>query len=208
MNPRSLMRRLFPTSCRLLAERSLFSLALPEFDSVLVIGAGHDPYHKIFKRPKEYIRLDIESVPGITDVVADALSLPFEGNRFDCIFATEVMEHLSNPYIFAKEVGRVLKSGGTVVLTVPFMFHQHANPNDFWRPTDTALRDLFADFKEVTVTPHGNRLHVISDLVTTAFAGFPVFFPLRIFNHILGAFPVMASKPSTAPSGYLLVGVK
>jgi SAM-dependent methyltransferase len=183
-------------------------LALPEFESILVVGAGHDPYRGIFPNTKEYIRLDVEPVPGITDVVGDALSLPFEGNRFDCIFATEVMEHLSDPHIFVKEVGRVLKQGGTVILSVPFMFHRHADPHDFWRPTDTALRDLFSGFKEVAVTPHGNRLHVISDLVTTAFARFPLFFPLRIFNHILGALPGPLSRPSTAPSGYLLVGIK
>lgn len=207
MNPRSMLRRLFPTARRLLVDRALRTLPLADFDSVLVVGAGHDPYRGLFPKTKEYIRLDIEPVPGITDVVADALSMPFEAGHFDCVFATEVMEHLSNPFTFAAEVGRVLKPGGMVILTVPFMFHRHADPHDYWRPTPKALEELFGDFNEVRIVPLGNRLHVVSDLITTAFTPYPVFLPLRIFNHFLARL-LAFSGSSTAPSGYLMVGNK
>lgn len=212
MNPRHWFRRLFPTARRLLVERSLHSLKLPDYESVLIVGTGHDPYRSMFHRVKEYVRLDIEPVIGITDVVANALALPFGANRFDCIFATEVIEHLSNPFIFAREITRVLKPGGTIILTVPFIYHQHADPNDFWRPTHKGLLELFNNCREVKVIPHGNRLHAISDLITTAFSPYPIFFPLRILNHLLVTFSkVIFSKhflQSTAPCGYLLIGTK
>jgi SAM-dependent methyltransferase len=207
MNPSSLFRRLFPTAHRLLVDRSLRSLVLPDFNSVLIVGAGHDPYRSLFPRVKEYIRLDIKPIPGITDVVGDALALPFEAARFDCLLASEVMEHLSDPFLFAREMDRVLKPGGTVILTVPFMFHQHGDPHDFWRPTSRALAELFKSFTTVKVTSLGNSLHVISDIITTTFTPYPVLFPLRIVNHLLINFS-KASGTSRAPSGYLVIARK
>ena len=207
MNPTSWFRRLFPTAHRLLVERSLHSLTLPDFNSVLIVGAGHDPYRSLFPRAKEYIRLDIKPVPGITDVVGNALALPYDAGRFDCLLASEVLEHVSDPVLFAREVNRVLKPGGTVILTVPFLFHKHGDPHDFWRLTDQALLELFKHFVNVEVKPLGNSLHVISDLVTTAFAPYQVFFPIRIINHLLVLFSG-TSGTSKAPSGYLVVALK
>jgi len=102
-----------------------------------------------------------------------------------------------------------LAPNGVVILTVPFMFHQHADPADFWRPTRTALTEAFAQFSEVKVTSQGNRLHAMSDLLTTAFSPYPVFYPLRIFNWLLNII-VFSSKEreSTAPSGFLVVAKK
>lgn len=210
MNPNSLFRRVFPTAHRLLVDRSLRSLTLPAFDSVLIVGAGYDPYRYLFPGAKEYVRLDIKPIPGITDIVGDALALPFAADKFDCIFSSEVLEHLSDPFRFAHEVTRVLKPGGMVLLTVPFMFHQHGDPHDFWRPTDQGLAELFKHFSRIDVKPLGNSLHVISDLMTTAFTPYPVFFPLRIFNYLLlmGFRNRTGRLRSRAASGYLVVATK
>jgi len=203
------LKRLFPTAWRLQVEHYLYSLNLSEFGSVLVVGAGRDPYRDLFPQAKDYLRFDIMRVPGITDVVGDALAMPFESERFECILATEVFEHLSNPFAFVAEVHRVLKPGGTVVLTVPFMYHQHADPYDYWRPTRKALLTLFETFAEVNVVSCGNRLHVISDLITTAFYPYRVFIPLRLFNFILVALPSCGvENSSTAVSGHVLIGKK
>jgi SAM-dependent methyltransferase len=210
MNPKSLFRRVFPTAHRLLVERSLRSLTLPDFNSVLIVGAGHDPYRFLFPGAKEYIRLDIKPIMGITDVVGDALALPFEAGRFDCILASEALEHVSDPFLFAREVTRVLKPGGAVILTVPFLFHKHGDPSDFWRPTDQGMSELFKHFEKVEIRPLGNSLHVLSDLITTAFSPYSVLFPLRIVNHIIMLLPHnrIMRLPSCAPSGYLIVAKK
>lgn len=211
LNPRHWLHRMFPTSRRLLVERSLRALSLPYYDNVLIIGAGYDPYRSMFPVVKEYVCLDIKPVDGVTDVIADALALPFVTAHFDCILASEVIEHLSNPFLFIQEITRVLKPGGMVILTVPFMFHQHSDPYDYWRPTRRSLKELFSSFTEVDIWSQGNRVHVIWDLLTTAFSPKPIFFLFRIFNHFLVRLHRSKrcnGKGSTAPGGFLMMARK
>jgi len=89
MNPRHWLRRLFPTARRLLLERSLRQLNLSPFDKVLIVGAGYDPYHKLFPEVKAHVRVDLLPIRGSTDVVGDALFLPLKEGLFDCFFASE-----------------------------------------------------------------------------------------------------------------------
>ena len=175
--------------------------------SVLVIGAGHDPYRHLFLEPARYLRLDIERLPGITDVCADAQQLPFRDGEFDCVLAVEVMEHLRDPMRFSLEVQRVLCDGGQAVISVPFLFHYHADPADYWRPTRQALGHLFASAVERQIIAQGHRVHVLSDLITTAFAPRVWLFPLRIVNHALARLPGSLTSPvrTSAPSGFLLI---
>jgi len=46
-------------------------------------------------------------------------SLPWPDQTFDLVISTEGIEHLENHYSFLREVNRVLKPGGTLILTTP-----------------------------------------------------------------------------------------
>lgn len=52
-------------------------------------------------------------------VNASALQLPFANNSFDLIIIQDVIEHLTDVKDFYTEVGRVLKSNGTIYLSTP-----------------------------------------------------------------------------------------
>ena len=68
------------------------------------------------------------------DRVCSALELPYEDKYFDCHVSIEVLEHISDPYKFFGEAARVLKSGGTIVLTAPFLYRIHPDDSaDFYR---------------------------------------------------------------------------
>ena len=62
---------------------------------------------------------------GSLDVVCDATNLPFKNNTFDFHLSFEVLEHISDPFLFIKEAARVVKKGGHIILTVPVLFRIH-----------------------------------------------------------------------------------
>lgn len=207
----SLRRRCFPTARTILLERDIPLLPLGGFREVLVVGSGQDPYRRYFSTATRYVRMDLRTPDGSVDILADAHELPFPDDCFDCLFASEVMEHLHDPQRFTAEALRVVRPGGAVVITVPFMFPFHADPIDFWRPTAEACRAIFRGRAAVEVFGQGNRIHVISDLVTTAFGRWSPFFPLRILNHLFrfgSSGPLTRGSGSTSPSGFVVIARK
>jgi 2-polyprenyl-6-hydroxyphenyl methylase/3-demethylubiquinone-9 3-methyltransferase len=52
-------------------------------------------------------------------VIDDVAKLPFDSNSFDFVLCIEVLEHLFRPDLAAREIGRVLRPGGTALVTVP-----------------------------------------------------------------------------------------
>ncbi|MGW3468830.1 methyltransferase domain-containing protein [Saccharopolyspora sp. NPDC000995] len=52
-------------------------------------------------------------------VSGDALALPFPDEHFDCVIASEIMEHIPEDEKAMREMVRVVKPGGRVVVTVP-----------------------------------------------------------------------------------------
>lgn len=54
--------------------------------------------------------------------VGNAEKLRFPNNSFDTIIILDTLEHLKNPLKCLKEVKRVLKKRGTLLLTVPSLF--------------------------------------------------------------------------------------
>ena len=134
-------------------------------DIVLDIGGGRERGQ--FKRPDDttWIVLDIsrELSPNI---MADAEKLPVKSETIDCVKCTELLEHVEYPEIVIKEITRVLKDGGTLVLSVPFNFGIHGDPYDFHRFTDHKLnRMLENDFEIRTIKKQGLYFTVLCYMV-------------------------------------------
>lgn len=113
---------------------------------MLDVGCGERRYELIFKDSVDaYIGLDWPDVldRARPDIIGDAMNIPFRDASVDAILATELMEHLSSPQIFLKEVARVLRENGTLILSVPFMEPLHEEPRDYYRFTPYSLRILF-----------------------------------------------------------------
>ncbi len=106
---------------------------------VLDIGSGGSPYNKFFPNR---VTLDIDPARN-PEIVGDAHNLPFKDEEFETVLCTEVLEHVRNPFVVEKELWRVLKSGGTLILTTRFVFPIHDAPNDFWRFTKYGLGMIF-----------------------------------------------------------------
>ena len=66
------------------------------------------------ERLKELLKAD-----NVTFVVGDADRLPFQDSLFDIVICSEVLEHLDHPEACLKEIRRILKNGGTALISTP-----------------------------------------------------------------------------------------
>ncbi|MFM2136031.1 MAG: hypothetical protein RL021_1431 [Bacteroidota bacterium] len=113
---------------------------------VLDVGCGNKPYRDLFIAD-EYIGIDINNPAHDhsnepVDVIYDGRNIPFPDNRFDSVFSSEVFEHVFQPEELLREMHRVLKPGGKLLMTLPFVFMEHEQPYDFARYTSFGIRSL------------------------------------------------------------------
>lgn len=64
------------------------------------------------------------------DVICDAMKLPFQKSTFDYHLGFEVLEHIADPMKYMAEAVRVLKPGGRIILSVPYMYRMHGREPD------------------------------------------------------------------------------
>lgn len=62
------------------------------------------------------------------NITCDIVDMPLEEESVDVILCTEVFEHLKNPMLALKEFSRILRAGGTLILTAPFCCLTHMAP--------------------------------------------------------------------------------
>lgn len=65
------------------------------------------------------------------EIVSDITSIPEPAESFDAILCTEVLEHLPEPTLALKEFARLLRPGGTLIITAPFCSLTHFAPSHF-----------------------------------------------------------------------------
>lgn len=76
-----------------------------------------------------------------------------------------VLEHVQNPFLAVKELTRILKTGGILLVIVPSAFPYHITNEyrDYWRFMPDSLALLFGEgFREVEINAHGNRISVVA----------------------------------------------
>src|SRR5262245_519699 len=113
--------------------------------TVIDVGCGQSPYRSLVAHFPHYIGLDAPGHPDSgdsPDVLADAGELPFRSASADLVLCTEVIEHVTDPVRLLFEAHRVLKPGGSLILSAPFTWHLHDEPHDYWRFTEFGLRLL------------------------------------------------------------------
>ncbi len=91
----------------------------------------------------DFINVDVTPFPEV-DIVADAAHLPFKDGSVDAVVHESLFEHLPDPEAAAREINRVLKSGGIVYASIPFLTPYHASPDDFNRWTASGMWRLFS----------------------------------------------------------------
>lgn len=111
------------------------------------------------ERFPEYTGIDMREGPCV-DKVMNVQQMEFSDDSFDVIVDAERLEHDNRFWVSVKELHRVCKPGGYIIVTTRSWggMHPHAYPHDYWRFMDSGLKDLleYGGF-HVLATAYGER---------------------------------------------------
>jgi SAM-dependent methyltransferase len=134
---------------------------------VVDAGCGLQPYrHLLGPGVTEYVGVDRKGPLTAPDVEGDVLALPLPDASFDAALSTQVLEHVTDPALALREIARVLRPGGRLVLTCPGTWPHHETPYDFFRYTRFGLEHLLraAGLEVVEIREQGGVWATIGQL--------------------------------------------
>ena len=125
---------------------------VPKVDGpVLEIGSkdyGSTSSFREFYAGCEYVGVDMSEGKGV-DVVADLTqstgTLP--ENHFGLGICCSVLEHVQKPWLFAANLTRLIRPGGLLYMSVPWVWRYHAYPDDYFRFSHRGVTTLFEEFE-------------------------------------------------------------
>ena len=161
----------------------------------LDVGCGIKPYAGLFENVDFYVGLDhpdaMKGHYGLdtrVDVWGDAVNIPFRSNSFDGALSIHLIEHLTNPREHLEGIYRVLKSGGQLILSAPFVWPLHGEP-DFSRFTSMGLAHLAESvgFRVDKIKAQGGAWSAAGQMIITCLL-FGALRPKARWGRVLGWF--------------------
>ena len=129
---------------------------LPLSGQVLDMGGGqHAKYLHLLPADVTLASVNIDPAIAPTHLVQPGQPLPFADASFDAVICLNTLEHIYDCPAVLAELLRVVRPGGAVHVTVPFMFRIHGHPDDYLRATPSWWRETFcrAGFARLDLTP-------------------------------------------------------
>ncbi len=195
---------------------------------VLDVGSGNASYR--IAKNNCLVRIDYPETGkhyrNRPDVHADARTLPFARGSVDIVFLLEVLEHITDMDQVIAEIQRVLKQGGRLYISAPFIYPAHDLPHDYFRFSEQGLHYLLKKhgMKIETVQRHGNSAVTLLQLANLALlepvryllernrllaAGcFLLLYPLCLLNNLLSIPASWFHWPSRLYLGCFIEAVK
>ena len=159
--PRRILACLDPVQDLIESEVRQAAERLKQGQIALDAGAG-EARHRVHFKQGLYIALDAGYGDrnwdySKLDIRGDLESIPLRSASVDCVLCMVVLEHTRNPRQVLLEFARVLKSGGTLAIVVPFLWEEHQVPHDYFRFTRYGVQCLFesSSFRLDRVSPIG-----------------------------------------------------
>jgi ubiquinone/menaquinone biosynthesis C-methylase UbiE len=132
--------------------------------------------------------LDVQQTE-LVDVVGSGEDLPFKDESFDLVIATGVFEYFYKPHEAAKQVHRVLRPGGALLMSVASVCPR-AVDEECWRYMPRGLKSVLSPFSQLTITPEVLSLGGLCRFMNLSFHDFLKVRPLKALYE-LTACPVL-----------------
>lgn len=136
-------------------------------DKVLTIGSGGEINRLLYQYAEKnsfvITSFDIDNHRQ-PDIQGDICSYDFGDTTFDHVVICEVLEHVHSPHLAIRNIFKILKSGGHLILTTPFLLPIHEAPFDYYRFTKYGLMHLLQDFEQITIKERNNYFEAIDVL--------------------------------------------
>ncbi len=191
---------------------------------LLDLGCGSSPLYIIYKDYCDDITcVDWKNSKHQTSYIDIEQNLNdpllLKDNQYDTIILSDVLEHIRHPENLCREIHRILKPNGILLMNVPFYYNLHEKPFDYYRYTEFALNDIFKEngFDIINIDTLGGIPEILTDLTTKTLKKVPYFSkflikPILLLNTIFSKtkFYKKFSKNSskTFPFGYSLIATK
>lgn len=188
--------------------------------ALLDCGCGDVPYYEAYSKLVASVTCidwehSLHENPYVDQYVDLNDILPFEGETFDTILVTDVLEHIAEPSLFMREISRITRPGGRVLIMVPFFYWIHEQPHDYYRYSEFALRRFCAQnsLTVVHLNSYGGYPDILLDLFNKRWIRkeSTVRLFLKLTNMISGTRWYRGMRTSTEkmfPLGYCLVAQK
>ncbi len=152
---------------------------LPKGQSIIDVGAGEMLFKKYCSH-LSYVSQDLGRYKGNgdkkglqtgiwnatkVDIISDIIKIPVKNLTFDNALCTAVLEHVPYPDLAIKEVARILKKKGHLILDAPFCSQTHFSPYFFATGLSSNWYKLILPkygFKIIIIEPYGNYFDYLS----------------------------------------------
>ena len=143
-------------------------LKILDLGSCIVFGSGQEKlgsYRQFFTNKKwHYKGADIIKGNNVDIVMEDGYKFPFSNNKFDLVISGQTLEHIEYPWVWFKEIKRVLKKGGICCIIAPFRSKEHKSPVDTFRYYPDGMKALakWSELEIVKTETDGHDTYLIA----------------------------------------------
>lgn len=164
--------------------------------NVLDLGCGNGVYYLVFKSSVEDVcGVDMSTASvkvcrslGYSKVIqSPAEKLPFQSESFDMVFTSEVLEHVRNYKLMLQEIHRILKEGGSMVLTTTCYSTSIFTFLEVWKrnPHFKILVQEFIRYLKGYFSPRERRVFIGKWCFESLGGHFHGFIPSNLKKHLL-----------------------
>ena len=128
-----------------LGDRWRKPLRLADIGSRSVNVSFPHTYRELISPAWTYVGFDAEAGSNVDYIMHNAYEIPAEPKSFDAVLCGQCLEHVPRFWRLVREMARIVRPGGLVILTAPWQWEIHRYPVDCYRFLPDGMEGLIAD---------------------------------------------------------------